>query len=74
MKGKPSRWTRAQANYLFAVLRLSQGAAVDVFNGRDGAWAATVVQAGKRGGLLRLEARCRPRRSARLTCGWSLRR
>jgi 16S rRNA (uracil1498-N3)-methyltransferase len=46
----------AQANYLFAVLRLTQGAEVDVFNGRDGEWRATVAQAAKRAGVLRLEA------------------
>ena len=43
---------RAQAHYLFGVMRLDVGALVQLFNGRDGAWAAEVVEAGKRGGVL----------------------
>lgn len=43
---------KAQAHYLFGVMRLSVGAAVLVFNGRDGEWRAEVTQAGKRGGVL----------------------
>jgi 16S rRNA (uracil1498-N3)-methyltransferase len=38
----------AQANYLGNVLRLSDGAAVLVFNGRDGEWRGTLESAGKR--------------------------
>ncbi len=45
--------TREQAHYLFAVMRLGPGAQVALFNGRDGQWAAEVVEAGKRGGTLR---------------------
>lgn len=41
-----------QAHYLFAVMRLSKGAAVSLFNGRDGEWRAEVAEAGKRGGVL----------------------
>jgi 16S rRNA (uracil1498-N3)-methyltransferase len=37
-----------QANYLGNVLRLAAGAAVLVFNGRDGEWQATLESAGKR--------------------------
>lgn len=37
-----------QANYLGNVLRLAAGAAVLVFNGRDGEWRATLESAGKR--------------------------
>ncbi len=37
-----------QANYLGNVLRLGSGAAVLVFNGRDGEWRATLESAGKR--------------------------
>ena len=44
---------RSQAHYLFGVMRLGVGATVSVFNGRDGEWLAEVVEAGKRGGLLR---------------------
>jgi len=37
-----------QGNYLANVLRLRPGAAVLVFNGRDGEWRATLAAAGKR--------------------------
>ena len=37
-----------QANYLGNVLRLGSGAAVLIFNGRDGEWRATLESAGKR--------------------------
>lgn len=43
---------RAQAHYLFGVMRLSVGGAVQLFNGREGAWVAEVIEAGKRGGVL----------------------
>lgn len=41
----------ARANYLFAVMRLSAGADVHLFNGRDGEWRAEVAEAGKRRGV-----------------------
>lgn len=41
-----------QAHYLFNVMRLTRGAAVALFNGRDGEWRAEVAEAGKRGGIL----------------------
>ncbi len=41
-----------QAHYLFAVMRLTKGAAILVFNGRDGEWRAEVAAVGKRGGVL----------------------
>jgi 16S rRNA (uracil1498-N3)-methyltransferase len=43
---------RAQAHYLFNVMRLGEGAEIAVFDGRSGEWAAEVVEAGKRGGAL----------------------
>ena len=43
---------RDKAHYLFGVMRLEIGANVAVFNGRDGEWAAEVVEAGKRRGRL----------------------
>ena len=52
--------TREQAHYLFGVMRLSEGAAVSVFNGRDGEWRARVAQAGKRGGALMCELQSAP--------------
>ena len=48
---------RDQAHYLFAVLRLGVGDALRLFNGRDGEWRSTVVEAAKRGGLLRADER-----------------
>ncbi len=44
--------SQAQAQYLFAVMRLGVGGVVALFNGRDGEWQAEVVEAGKRGGAL----------------------
>ena len=39
---------RDQANYLVNVLRLTNGGAVLLFNGRDGEWRASLAAAGKR--------------------------
>ncbi|MEM8553556.1 MAG: 16S rRNA (uracil(1498)-N(3))-methyltransferase [Pseudomonadota bacterium] len=44
--------TRDQAHYLFGVMRQGLGAHVLLFNGVDGEWAAEVVEAGKRSGVL----------------------
>ena len=49
-----------QAHYLFGVMRLAEGAAIGVFNGRQGEWRAEVTEARKRGGALRLGAQTRP--------------
>ena len=43
---------RAQAHYLFGVMRQSVGDAVLLFNGRDGEWRAEVAETGKRAGAL----------------------
>ncbi len=43
---------RDQAHYLFGVMRLSEGALVKLFNGRDGEFLARVAKAVKRGGTL----------------------
>lgn len=48
--------TRAQAQYLFSVMRLGPGDAVTLFNGRDGAWRAEVAGAGRAGGALAVAA------------------
>ena len=50
--GQAISLTADQAHYLFSVMRLTQGAAVLLFNGRDGEWRAAVVEAGRRGGVL----------------------
>jgi 16S rRNA (uracil1498-N3)-methyltransferase len=44
---------KAQAHYLFGVMRRALGGMVALFNGTDGEWQAEIVQAGKRGGELR---------------------
>ncbi len=43
---------RAQAHYLFGVMRLVLGDQVALFNGCDGEWTASVTEASKRGGVL----------------------
>ncbi|UWR23068.1 16S rRNA (uracil(1498)-N(3))-methyltransferase [Sulfitobacter sp. S190] len=53
---------RGQAHYLFGVMRQQVGAAVLLFNGRDGEWRATVTQAGKRGGELSVTDQSGPQR------------
>lgn len=50
---------RDQANYLLNVLRLTEGAAVHVFNGRDGEWRAVLVRKGRRDAVLMAERRIR---------------
>jgi 16S rRNA (uracil1498-N3)-methyltransferase len=49
-----------QANYLFSVMRLGQGDAVHLFNGRDGEWRATVAEAGRRRGVVVCEEQTAP--------------
>ncbi len=44
--------SRAQAHYLFGVMRLGIGDLVAVFNGHDGEWSCAVTSAGKRTGAL----------------------
>jgi 16S rRNA (uracil1498-N3)-methyltransferase len=49
-----------QARYLTAVMRLTVGAELLLFNGRDGEWRARLAEVSKRGCLLALEAQTRP--------------
>ena len=56
-EGQTVPLSREQAHYLFGVMRLREGGAVLVFNGRDGEWRARVVQAGRRDGHLQVELR-----------------
>jgi 16S rRNA (uracil1498-N3)-methyltransferase len=49
---------RDQANYLVNVLRMSPGAAVLVFNGRDGEWRA-VLEGDRKRAALRIEGQTR---------------
>lgn len=44
--------TRAQAHYLFSVMRLRRGARLTLFNGQDGAWRAEVTETGRGAGTL----------------------
>jgi 16S rRNA (uracil1498-N3)-methyltransferase len=43
--------TEAQAHYLGGVMRLAVGAAVHLFNGRDGEWLARLTTLGRRGAI-----------------------
>lgn len=49
-----------QSRYLTQVMRLAVGAELLLFNGRDGEWRATIVEATKRGCLLKAEEQTRP--------------
>jgi 16S rRNA (uracil1498-N3)-methyltransferase len=49
-----------QSRYLTAVMRLSVGDEILVFNGKDGEWRCGLVEAGKRGCLLKAEEQTRP--------------
>jgi len=53
-----------QANYLGNVLRLEAGAAVLVFNGRDGEWRGELARTGKRSLELKIVERTRPQTRA----------
>ncbi|RKF12985.1 16S rRNA (uracil(1498)-N(3))-methyltransferase [Roseovarius spongiae] len=61
-EGQTVPLTREQAHYLFGVMRQGAGAAVLLFNGRDGEWLAEVAEAGKRGGALRVLRQTAPLR------------
>jgi len=61
-EGQTLSLSRAQAHYLFGVMRQGAGDNVAVFNGRDGEWRATVTEAGKRGGVLTCQTQTAPQR------------
>jgi 16S rRNA (uracil1498-N3)-methyltransferase len=52
--------TPEQVNYLINVLRMKAGAALLVFNGRDGEWRARIDQVSKRSVMLVAEMQTRP--------------
>ena len=54
---------RDQANYLFAVMRLSVGDQILVFNGRDGEWLAQISSGSKRAGTLDVVSQTKPLQS-----------
>jgi 16S rRNA (uracil1498-N3)-methyltransferase len=51
---------RDNANYLFNVMRLETGAVIALFNGRDGEYAAEIIQANKRRGVAICREQTRP--------------
>lgn len=51
---------REQSRYLTAVMRQGVGDDILVFNGIDGEWRASIIEAGKRGVVLRLDSQVRP--------------
>jgi 16S rRNA (uracil1498-N3)-methyltransferase len=51
--------TREQANYLLNVLRLGEGDAILLFNGRDGEWRASISNVGRKGCVLAIEKKTR---------------
>ena len=53
---------RDQAHYLMGVMRKGAGEMIEVFNGRDGAWRAELVPAGKRAGDLICHEQVAPQR------------
>jgi 16S rRNA (uracil1498-N3)-methyltransferase len=55
---------RAQANYLVNVLRLPAGAAIRVFNGKDGEWQATLAAEGRKAHAVVIGDRTRPQPAA----------
>ena len=59
-QGEHLALTPEQGRYLLAVMRLTVGDPLLVFNGRDGEWRARVAEAGKRGGGLGVEEQVRP--------------
>ena len=46
---------RGQANYLVNVLRMKDGGAIRVFNGKDGEWTALLARGDRRGHALKVE-------------------
>lgn len=60
--GQAVRLSGDQAHYLVGVMRLTAGAPVLLFNGRDGEWRATLAEAGKRGAVAVCDVVTRPLR------------
>lgn len=59
-QGQAVPLSQDQAHYLVAVMRLTVGAPVLLFNSRDGEWRATLSIAGKRGAIATCQAQTRP--------------
>jgi 16S rRNA (uracil1498-N3)-methyltransferase len=57
---RPVALEAGQAHYLRSVLRLAPGAAILLFNGRDGEWLGTIEELGKKGGRVVAQRQTRP--------------
>lgn len=58
--GQAVALSQDQAHYLIGVMRLSEGAAILAFNGKDGEWRATLAQAGKRNAIAVCDVQTKP--------------
>jgi 16S rRNA (uracil1498-N3)-methyltransferase len=58
--GQAVALSQDQAHYLTGVMRLGEGAAILLFNGKDGEWRATLAQAGKRNAIAACDVQTRP--------------
>lgn len=58
--GQAVALSQDQAHYLTGVMRLGEGAAILLFNGRDGEWRATLAQAGKRNAIAVCDLQTKP--------------
>ena len=58
--GQAVALSEGQAHYLTGVMRLAAGAAILLFNGRDGEWRATLAQAGKRNAIATCKVQTKP--------------
>ncbi len=59
-EGQSVPLSREQAHYLFGVMRLGPNAVLSLINSRDGEWDATVVEVGKKSGVLVCQGQTRP--------------
>jgi len=59
-QGQAVRLSAEQTHYLVGVMRLAAGAAVLLFNGRDGEWRAALVETARRGAVAVCEGQTRP--------------
>ncbi len=58
--GQAVRLSPEQAHYLTGVMRLTSGAAILLFNGRDGEWRSTLTDASKRGAIAVADVQTKP--------------
>ena len=58
--GQAVALSQDQAHYLTGVMRLTAGAPLLLFNGKDGEWRATLAQAGKRNAIATCEVQTKP--------------